>query len=244
MSSTPPFVPPRRCYIVDMFSHEAAYYLFTNPLNFDPTTFRYSFWPDDRPDANLICLAGMPADAQDQPNSRLCVLDFSLSPGLGPVIPQRLWTPTGRVSNRQLQLPIWFFNISGGLGLPLVSAAAGHVEMLACAQERMEFGGAHSTHIRINWPGYDEWHRQVRTRDETAEQRPITRDRWARHVGRSVELFLQQCGTPTGYADPRWQVGPNGNIVRENIVVIGAVHVHAGSWQPILQLMYNNVYVH
>ena len=33
----------------------------------------------------------------------------------------------------------------------------------------------------------------------------------------------------------RWRTGPGG-ITRVDVIVIGAVHVSAGSWMPILQL--------
>ena len=36
-------------------------------------------------------------------------------------------------------------------------------------------------------------------------------------------------------ADPRWRIAPQG-ITQLNVKVIGAVHVSAGSWMPIIQL--------
>ena len=33
----------------------------------------------------------------------------------------------------------------------------------------------------------------------------------------------------------QWQIGPGG-IQRSDIIIIGAVHVSAGSWMPIMQL--------
>ena len=33
----------------------------------------------------------------------------------------------------------------------------------------------------------------------------------------------------------RWKIGPGG-ITRADVIIIGAVHVSAGSWMPILQL--------
>jgi hypothetical protein len=36
-------------------------------------------------------------------------------------------------------------------------------------------------------------------------------------------------------SDQRWRIG-HGEISRANIRVIGAIHVSAGSWMPILQL--------
>ena len=36
--------------------------------------------------------------------------------------------------------------------------------------------------------------------------------------------------------DRRWQIGLHGGITQDQVKVIGAVHVSAGSWMPILQL--------
>jgi hypothetical protein len=36
--------------------------------------------------------------------------------------------------------------------------------------------------------------------------------------------------------DRRWQIGMDGGITQDHVMVIGAVHVSAGSWMPILQL--------
>jgi hypothetical protein len=36
-------------------------------------------------------------------------------------------------------------------------------------------------------------------------------------------------------ADPRWAIGPQ-CIMQRHVKVIGAVHVSAGSWVPIVQL--------
>ena len=35
--------------------------------------------------------------------------------------------------------------------------------------------------------------------------------------------------------DSNWRIGPGG-IAKEDVILIGAVHVSQGSWQPILQL--------
>ena len=35
--------------------------------------------------------------------------------------------------------------------------------------------------------------------------------------------------------EARWRIGPGG-ITRDDVIIIGVVHVSQGSWQPILQL--------
>ena len=36
--------------------------------------------------------------------------------------------------------------------------------------------------------------------------------------------------------DPRWQIGMPNGITMEEVMVVGAIHVSAGSWMPIIQL--------
>ncbi len=36
--------------------------------------------------------------------------------------------------------------------------------------------------------------------------------------------------------DPKWQIGGHGGITQGEVKVIGAIHVSAGSWMPIIQL--------
>jgi hypothetical protein len=35
--------------------------------------------------------------------------------------------------------------------------------------------------------------------------------------------------------DPRWRIGFNG-ITRNDVILVGVVHVSSGSWMPIIQL--------
>ena len=36
--------------------------------------------------------------------------------------------------------------------------------------------------------------------------------------------------------DHRWQIGMHGGITQHHVKVIGAIHVSAGTWMPILQI--------
>ena len=46
---------------------------------------------------------------------------------------------------------------------------------------------------------------------------------------------LQNCKPDTGCPTSKWHIGETG-IRPSDIVIIGAVHVSAGSWMPIVQL--------
>ncbi|KAH9174167.1 hypothetical protein EDB89DRAFT_1849164, partial [Lactarius sanguifluus] len=147
----------------------------------------------------------------------------------GSVVPQTMWSPHTAIDRRHyveqavLQKPIFFEGVDGRLGLPLEAAAAGRCHGLRDAQEFAPLGETRTTQIRIAWPGYKHFMRQVQIRDETSGHDPITISRFAHHIGRSVDALL------------KWQIGLSG-IQRSDIIVIGAVHVAAGSWMPILQL--------
>ncbi|KAH9998491.1 hypothetical protein BJV74DRAFT_202392 [Russula compacta] len=162
----------------------------------------------------------------------------------GTIVPQTLWVPqTGtdrrhHVDEAELQLPIFFEGLDGRLGLSLEAAAQGRCQGLLNAQSFAPLGLKSTTHIRIMWPGYVDFKRQVQIRDETGHHNPITISRFAHHIGRSVVAFLRNCQPDPGCTHPRhsaWGIGAGG-IQGSDIIIIGAVHVSAGSWMPILQL--------
>ncbi|KAH9014674.1 hypothetical protein EDB84DRAFT_1528755, partial [Lactarius hengduanensis] len=115
----------------------------------------------------------------------------------GSVVPQAMWSPHTVTDRKQhveeavLQMPIFFEGIDGRLDLPLEAAAAGRCHALRNGQEFASLGQKSTTHIRIVWPGYKDFKRQVEIRDETSEHNPITISRFAHHIGRSVDAFLK-----------------------------------------------------
>ncbi|KAH9016218.1 hypothetical protein EDB84DRAFT_1443208 [Lactarius hengduanensis] len=162
----------------------------------------------------------------------------------GTVVPQTMWAPHTVTDKKQhveeavLQMPIFFEGVDGKLGLSLEASAAGRCHGLRNAQQFAPLGQKSTTHIRIVWPGYKDFKRQVQIRDETSEHNPITISRFAHHIGRSVDAFLKACEPDRVSTDDRrelWVIGPPG-IQRSDIIVIGAIHVSAGSWMPVLQL--------
>jgi hypothetical protein len=62
------------------------------------------------------------------------VLDHAVRSG-GSVVPQQLWAPRGQgdrqryVDKAQFHMPIFFVNMNGTLGLPVMRAAAGHMKL-------------------------------------------------------------------------------------------------------------------
>ncbi len=62
------------------------------------------------------------------------VLDYVVRSG-GSVVAQQLWSPHGQgdrrryVDQAQFRMPIFFVNSNGGLGVPVMNAAAGHMQL-------------------------------------------------------------------------------------------------------------------
>ncbi|KAH9042221.1 hypothetical protein EDB85DRAFT_1240739 [Lactarius pseudohatsudake] len=162
----------------------------------------------------------------------------------GTVVPQTMWSPRTATDKRQyveeaeLQIPIFFEAKDGRLGLSLGASIGGKCHVLRDADVPAPLGQKTTTHIRIVWLGYKMYKRQIPTRDESRAHKPITMARFFRLVGRTVDAFFRACELDSGCTDgrrKRWRIGPGG-IQRNDIIIVGAVHVSAGTWVPIMQL--------
>ncbi|KAH9011528.1 hypothetical protein EDB83DRAFT_2420844 [Lactarius deliciosus] len=159
----------------------------------------------------------------------------------GTVVPQTLWSPHSAVERRQqvdLQLPIFFENTDGRLGISLEASVAGQCYSLRDASYPAQLGDRTTTNLRIAWPGYREFKRQIPVRDETSAHSPITTAALAHRIGQAVDAFLQGRELDHGSSDDRresWRIG-QGGIRRDDVVIIGAINDSTGSWMPIVQL--------
>jgi len=165
------------------------------------------------------------------------------------------------VEDATLQPPVFFVNRqSGRVGfwLPDILRGRDHdlLNGLLNGGGAAPLGGKSTTHVRINvsshffllvannliyvrhctsqWPGYADWKRQIPAKDETRDRNPITLARFMKHVGTSVDKFIDRKANDQ-VTDPMWRIGTHG-ITQDHVKIIGAVHVSAGSWMPILQL--------
>lgn len=168
------------------------------------------------------------------------VLDHAVRNG-GSVVPQQLWAPQGQgdrrryVDQAQFRMPIFFVNRNGSLGVPVMHAAAGHMQ-LRDAYLPPSLMDKTTAKIRIGWPGYAPSEQQVQLRDQTPAKNPIPFDRFVKHVGSRVRQFLTDRERLPVQQAFRWMVG-HGNIISDEVMLIGIVQVSEGSWMPILQLM-------
>ncbi|KAM5530228.1 hypothetical protein V8D89_016116 [Ganoderma adspersum] len=163
----------------------------------------------------------------------------------GPFIPQKTYRPH-TISDRrryvdevELEAPIMFFsNKPTGCGIPLRDALSSRFSTLEGRDDAMFQGRGPSVSIRLNWPGYAPWSRQIPTRDFRSPPQPITRAKLARNVAKTVQRFIQEMENQA-MEDPsevKWRVGTRG-IRLEDLILVGLQHVSMGSWQAHVRLV-------
>jgi len=115
---------------VQRFLHQSAFFVWNQPL--------------------LPHLTSSPLNFNGH---RAWLLDYSIRPG-GTVVPQQLWFPQGQgdwrryVEQAPLQMPLFFMQEDGTLGVPIANAAAGQM-FLRGARHPAPFGEKTTTKIRI-----------------------------------------------------------------------------------------------
>ncbi|KAJ6496782.1 hypothetical protein DFH09DRAFT_1252283 [Mycena vulgaris] len=164
----------------------------------------------------------------------------------GPFVPQLMYKPHTNSDRRRyveevdMEAPIhfWVENPSE-CGIPLSDALHSRVRRLLKRDETVFEGRGPSVSIRLEWPGYRQWSRQIPTKDFRSPPGPITRAKLAKNVAKCVQRFIQERhGQPMeDDADARWRVGPGPHQIKlEDLILVSIHHVSMGSWQPHLRL--------
>lgn len=170
--------------------------------------------------------------ARTYPNSR------------GVAVPQKMYKPHTQSDRRryveevELEPPIMFYlQGPGECGIPLRDALTGKYIRLLGRDDPMFRERGPSVSIRLRWPGYGNWSRQIPTKDFRSPPCPITRSKLAKNIARTVERFIKEKSRTAmdPDEDPRWKVGP-GCITIDDLVLVGLQHVSKGSWQCHLRL--------
>jgi len=165
-------------------------------------------------------------------------------PGPMVMVPQKRYKPHTSSDRRRyvdevnLEPPINFYmQKPDEEGIPLKDAMHGRFARLALRDEPMFRERGPSISVRLNWPGYQPWSRQIPTRDFRNPPGPITRGKLAKNVAKSVARFIaEHKGRPMEEdGDPAWVVGP-GAIDVFDLVLVRLDHVSKGCWQAQLQL--------
>lgn len=94
-----------------------------------------------------------------------------------------------------------------------------------------------SVSIRLQWPGYRSWTRQIPTMNFKSPKGPITRAKLALNIANCVKRFIEdkEKERMEMEADRRWRVGAR-NIRMEDLILVSLHNISKGSWQPQLRL--------
>jgi hypothetical protein len=117
--------------------------------------------------------------------------------GRGQLVPQKRYRPHTTSDRRryveevELEPPIEFTTLRPEMdAFSLADAIAGKFATLAHRDDPMFNERGPSISVRINWPGYNSWSRQIPTRDFRNPPGPITRAKLAKNVAKSVARFI------------------------------------------------------
>ncbi|KAF8920780.1 hypothetical protein CPB85DRAFT_508979 [Mucidula mucida] len=125
------------------------------------------------------------------------------------------------------------------VGILLVDAMHMRVKRLVGRDETVFQGRGPSVSVRLEWPGYRPWSRQIPTKDFRSPPGPITRAKLAKNVAKCVQRFIaeRQSIAMEDDGDPKWRVGSSQGTIRvEDLVLVSLHHASMGSWQPHLRL--------
>ncbi|KAG6877147.1 hypothetical protein C0993_009940 [Termitomyces sp. T159_Od127] len=199
---------------------------------------------------NLVHIDGAPPHNIDGHREQLRLfreaLLLPIISNAGPFVPQKMYMPHTNSDRRryveeiELQKPIYFWMDSPNeCGISLIDALHSRVRRLQQRDEPVFEGRGPSISVRIQWPGYRPWSRQIPTKDFRSPPQPITKAKLAKNIAKCVERFLsaRMNAQLEDEVDPRWKVGPrNHEIKLEDLYLVSMHHVSMGSWQPQLRL--------
>ncbi|EIW79213.1 hypothetical protein CONPUDRAFT_155892 [Coniophora puteana RWD-64-598 SS2] len=123
-------------------------------------------------------------------------------------------------------------------GVPLIDALRSSCKHLVNKEDAMFDGAGPSVSIRIQWPGYASWTRQIPTKDFRTPKQPITREKLAKNIANCVKRFIEAMEKKPmeDDEDPKWRVHSRNGIRLEDLILVSLHHVSQGSWQPQLRL--------
>ncbi|KIJ20813.1 hypothetical protein PAXINDRAFT_165652 [Paxillus involutus ATCC 200175] len=162
--------------------------------------------------------------------------------GMSYFIPQKVYQPYTEADRLRyiqeitLKKTIFFYSQSE-LGILLDDALKQRLKHLDDKDEPMFVGCGPSVSIRLQWPGYRPWTKQIPTMDFKNPKGPITKLKLAKNIANCVRRFIEAVDSKAMEpdSDRRWKVGKR-NIKVEDLVLVSLHHVSKGSWQPQLRL--------
>ncbi|KAG2113169.1 uncharacterized protein F5147DRAFT_64536 [Suillus discolor] len=122
-------------------------------------------------------------------------------------------------------------------GIALDDALKAKMKDLLDKDDNMFENCGPSVSIRLQWPGYRAWTKQIPTMDFKSPKGPITRAKLAKNIANCVKRFIEEKEKERMEmeADRRWRVGTR-YIRMEDLILVSLHHISKGSWQPQLRL--------
>ncbi|OSD02980.1 hypothetical protein PYCCODRAFT_279134 [Trametes coccinea BRFM310] len=245
--------PSSTASVPPMTPHSPYHHISTPYMHPSPTSGAYSSPSTISPqflEQDSFC---PPASPDFDASRRVLEIAYEIGHPLGtPLVPQPDYRPHTQSDRRRyveqatLEGPILFWTMYPDaqgrphktLGMPLSDALNCRFMALVGRDDPMFEDRGPSVSIRINWPGYAPWSRQIPTRDFRSPPQPVTRSKLARNVAKTVLRFIQENGLRPmdDNAQHVWRVG-DGHIVLDDLMLVGLQHVSMGSWQAHLRLM-------
>ncbi|KAG1746700.1 uncharacterized protein EDB91DRAFT_1049172 [Suillus paluster] len=167
-----------------------------------------------------------------------------IATGTDVYIPQIIYQPYTEadrvryIQKADLKEPIIFMTAHPNQwGIPLDDAIKAKMKDLLDKDDSMFEDCGPSVSIRLQWPGYRSWTKQIPTMDFKSPKGPITRAKLAKNIANCVKRFIEVRPTKRMEmeADRRWRVG-NRYIRMEDLILVSLHHISKGSWQPQLRL--------
>ncbi|KAG1797691.1 uncharacterized protein HD556DRAFT_234643 [Suillus plorans] len=160
-------------------------------------------------------------------------------PGRGSTVPQELYnvgTTHAFHFTTGSGMPV-VFNVAEGAGIPLELLLHRQTTHLQARDDRISDMSGDTISIRIEWPGYPSFTKQIASKDWKKTRSPNTRERLAVKVAGAVySFFKEHAKTECDPPNSRWRIGPNG-IRIEHLALVSLHRVSQGSWQPKLCLL-------
>ncbi|KAF9245303.1 hypothetical protein BU15DRAFT_41204 [Melanogaster broomeanus] len=158
-------------------------------------------------------------------------------------VPQKVYQPYTEadrlryIRDAQLKETIFFHSGQSELGISLDDALKQRLKHMKGKDDLMFVGCGPSVSIRLQWPGYRSWTKQIPTMDFKNPKGPITKVKLAKNVANCVRRFIEavEGKAMEPDSDRRWRVGKR-HIKAEDLVLVSLHHVSKGSWQPQLRL--------
>ncbi|KIK80097.1 hypothetical protein PAXRUDRAFT_159591, partial [Paxillus rubicundulus Ve08.2h10] len=122
-------------------------------------------------------------------------------------------------------------------GVPLQTLLAKQAIRLLQGNEPAFSSIGPSVSIRMQWPGYQPYHKSISTKDYSSTRRPINISKLAKLVAKRIQLFMEiMSKRPMEIgSDQQWRVGPH-HITLDDLILVSLHHISRGSWQPQIRL--------